>query len=224
MKENGGAVPLAKVVAVNARRLRGSATADELARVARSGGLNWGTGRISDLEHGRVSPTVQTLVLLAGALGVLHVKPVTLADLVEHDGMIELAKGFAVSGSALQRYLKGAPVVTEPRDIPDILEAGREAAEAAIKKLPPTLQRVNLVDLYRVHKESGETEERVAKALGVESWIVERASVALWKSTISAECDRLAELLAGPGATKQARGRITRQLRDDLRAVIHGDH
>lgn len=219
VRENGGAVPLADVVAVNARKLRGRATADELARVARSGGLNWGTGRISDLEHGRVSPTVQTLVLLAGALCVLRDESVTLADLVEHDGMIELAKGFTVSGSALQRYLRGAPVAIEPRDIPDILEAGRQAEEAAIKKLPTRLQNVESFDIYRVHKESGETEERVAKTLGVETWIVERASAFLWKSTISAERDRV----AGPEATKQARGRITRQLREQLRAVIHGD-
>ena len=214
-----GALPLAEVVAINARKLRGGATADELARVARSGGLNWGTGRISDLEHGRVSPTVQTLVLLAGALTVLHNAPVTLADLVEHDGMIELAKGFTVSGRAVQRYLRGAPVQIEPQDIPDILEEGRKREEADVKKLPTRLQKVKPVDIYNVYLESGETEERVAKALGVERSIVDRASALLWKSSISVERDRL----AGPEASNQARGRITRQLREELRAAINGD-
>jgi transcriptional regulator with XRE-family HTH domain len=204
---------------MNVRKLRGSTTADELATAARNRGLNWGTGRISDLEHGRVSPTVQTLVLLAAALGDVRGEPVTLAELVEYDGMIELAKGLPIPSNALQRYLGGAPVTVEPRDIGEFLAAGMKAQEAAIKQLPTRLQKVKMRDVYLVTKETGETEERVAKALGVETWVVNRASALLWKSTVSAERDRR----AGSKASNQARGRITRELREELKAVIRGD-
>jgi hypothetical protein len=216
---NDAAEPLSMVVGINAHRLRGGATADELATAARNNQLNWGTGRISDLEHGRVSPTVGTLVALAAAIGDVRGEPVALADLVEHDGQILLAKGLVASGEMLQRYLRGQPVVVEARDIAAILTASAEAHRDKIKKLPPRLQSVKMRDLATVTEEAGETEERVAKALGVETWVVIRAAAVLWRCTVAAERDRR----AGSDATKQARGRITRQLREELRAVIDGD-
>jgi transcriptional regulator with XRE-family HTH domain len=211
---------LSGVVGVNARKLRGSATADELATTCRNNGLNWGTGRISDLEHGRVSPTLGTLVMLAAALGELRGEPVTLAELVEHDGDIELAKGLALSGAQLQRYLRGEPVEVTMADIAASLQKALDEYPDKLAGLPPALRRVTLRDEYKVHKESGETEQRVAKSLGVDRWVVDRASALLWKSTISAERDRR----AGPDASNQARGRITRELRDELRKVIDGDN
>ena len=57
-------LPLAHVVGRNVRRLRdgAAATLDDVAKAARENGLrNWGTGRVSDLEHGKVSPTLATL-------------------------------------------------------------------------------------------------------------------------------------------------------------------
>jgi transcriptional regulator with XRE-family HTH domain len=214
------AVPLASVVGMNARKLRGDATADDLATAARHSGLNWGTGRISDLEHGRVSPTVPTLVALAAALGDVRGEPVTLADLVEHDGMIELTKDAWLPGKVLQRFLRGEAVEVQQRDVAESLAAATEAYRAKIETLPPALQRgVKWGDIATVTREAGETEDRIAKALGVETWVVNRASAKLWKQTVSAERDRR----AGPDATKQARGRITRELREELRAAIHGN-
>jgi transcriptional regulator with XRE-family HTH domain len=217
--KDDAAVPLSDVVGMNARKLRGDATADELATAARNNQLNWGTGRISDLEHGRVSPTVPTLVALAAALGDLRGERVALADLVEYDGWVLLGKDFALPGGVLQRYLRGHPVEIEARDVADIVTASAEAHRDKIKKLPTRLQSVKMRDMAAVTKEAGETEERVAKALGVETWVVIRACAALWRCTVAAERDRR----AGPSATKQARGRITRQLREELEAVIHGD-
>jgi len=210
---------LSGVVGVNARRLRGSATADDLATACRNSGLNWGTGRISDLEHGRVSPTLGTLVALAAALGELRGEPVTLADLVASDGSVELAKGLTLPGGALQRYLRGEPVTVTTGDVAASLKEALDDYPNRLDSLPPALRRVTLRDEYKVAKESGETEQRVAKSLGVDRWVVDRASALLWKSTISAERDRR----AGPDASNQARGRITRELRDELRKVIDGD-
>ncbi len=100
-KRDDGGAPLAEVVGRNVRRLRGDATSDELAKACRRRGLTWGTGRISELEHGRASPTLSTLVDLADALGDVCGRPVYLADLVEHDGFI--APHAAVGRSNLRR-------------------------------------------------------------------------------------------------------------------------
>jgi hypothetical protein len=159
------------------------------------------------------------LVALAAALGDVRGERVALADLVEYDGWILLAKDLTLPGEVLQRYLRGQPVAIEARDVADILTASAEAHQDTIKKLPTRLQSVKLRDLAAVTKEAGETEERVAKALGVETWVVIRASAALWRCTVAAVPDRR----AGPDAPNQARGRITRQLREELEAVIHGD-
>ena len=56
-----------------------------------------------ELEHGRVSPTVNTLVVLAAALGGLRGRPVALPDLMEHDGYIALTSSPAVKPAALQK-------------------------------------------------------------------------------------------------------------------------
>ena len=155
--EKDTAKSLSNVVGENARRLRGNATADELATAARNNQLNWGTGRISDLEHGRVSPTVPTLVALAAALGDVRGKPVALVDLVEYDGWISLAPDLVLPASVLQRYLRGEPVELTPRDVADIVKGATQAHRDKIKDLPPKLRRVKMRHLADVTASAGET-------------------------------------------------------------------
>lgn len=216
---------LPDVVGGNARRLRGDATADQLAKAARRAGLNWGTGRISDLEHGRVSPTISMMVALAEALHSVRGTPITLADLVEHDGLVQLTTTEAVKGAALQRFLRGEPVELLIGDMPNSeeLEAELKAALATMvaerSKLPAILGSVPLETVMEVQRQAGETEARIAKALGVPASAVAAASAHLWGRTLSAERDRR----AGENANAQDRGRITRQLRAEIQAVLDGD-
>ena len=65
---------------------------------------------------------------------------------------------------------------------------------------------------------SGEAEERAAKSLDVELYEVAAASAYLWGKTLSDERDAR----AGEGASAQKRGRITRQLMDELRTALDG--
>ena len=95
----------------------------------------------------------------------------------------------------------------------------RHARSEVFKRLPATLQKVNTKLMLAVERESGEAEARAAKALGREPWVVNLASAKLWKSTLSAERDRR----AGPDASPQARGRITRELRAEIKAALDGD-
>ncbi len=225
-ERNTETVPLAAVVGRNARRLRGDVTADRLARAVRKRGLNWGTGRISDLEHGRVSPTISTLVVLADALNsVRNERTITLADLVEHDGSIELTATEAVKDVALQRFLRGDPVVLLIGDMSDSAERKEELNKLLggmpkFSALLPDGIEIDLRTVIEVERHGGETEERIARSLGVPLIVVAAASAQLWGRTISAERDRR----AGPDANAQDRGRITRQLKSEIRAVLDGDH
>ena len=217
-------VALANVVGWNARRLRGDATADQLAKAAKRAGLNWGTGRISDLEHGRVSPTISMLVALAEALHSVRGTPITLADLVEHDGHVQLTTARTVKGIALQRFLRGDPVEFLIGDMPNSeeLEADLKAALAKMveerAKLPKILGRTPVETVMEVQQQSGETEARIAKALGKPASVIAEVSAHLWGRTLSAERDRR----AGKNANAQDRGRITRQLRAEIQAVLDG--
>jgi hypothetical protein len=214
---------LAELVGRNTRRLRGDATADQLAKAARRHGLNWGTGRISDLEHGRVSPTISMMVALAEALHSVRGIPITLADLVEHDGYVQLTTTQAVKSVALQRFLRGEPVKLLVEDMSNSAEmiAAMKAGLAEMSRWAKRLSglKVDWNAAIEIEREAGETEARIAKALAVPASAVAVVSAYLWGRTLSAERDRL----AGTDSNAQDRGRITRQLKAKIQAVLDGD-
>lgn len=217
-----------QVVARNARLLRGSVTADELATAARRWGLNWGTGRISDLEAGRVSPTLPTMIALAAALGDVRGEPLPIGDLTRSDGFIALTDGLTLSSDALARFLNGDPVEVRVNEVltgQDQLQLALTAQHNqfdaqldAVRALNPKIANAPGGPLRYVQLRSGEAEQRMAKALGVEPFVVEWAAAYLWQRTVADERDaRVTD-----GASPQKRGRITRQLQAELRAVLDG--
>lgn len=221
------AADLAAVVGENARRIRteAGATLDDVAVAARGHGLRgWGGGRVSDLEHGRVSPTVPTLVALALALGDIRREPLTLAELVEHQGAVEINGSLAVRGAVLVRFLGGQPVRLTKRDVPALAEIKAAEIAASMRRftaeLPPSLRGVSLATAVAVQNRSGEAEQRIAKALGVSLLTVAAASAHLYRgATASEERDRR----AGGDATAQKRGRIARDIRTELKAALNGN-
>ncbi|OKH70758.1 hypothetical protein EB74_26865 [Mycobacterium sp. SWH-M5] len=100
-------------------------------------------------------------------------------------------------------------------------DVGPEAAETAadvgralsdhasdvrrVHKLVPKLGEVSTDMAREVQRRSGEAEQKMARALGVDRWLIDRASTALWGTTLAAERNRR----AGPNANAQRRGRIT---------------
>lgn len=218
---------LAAVVGANARRIRteAGATLEDVAKAVRRQGLTgWGGGRVSDLEHGRVSPTLPTLVALALTLGEIRREPLTLAELVENQGAVEIGS-FAIRGAALARFLDGQPVELVKRDVPAFDDVDASAMIATgirnlTKELPPKLRKVSLTTAIAVRDRSGEAEQRTAKALGVSLFAVAAASAYLYRgATASEERDRR----AGGDASAQKRGRIAREIRAELKGVLDGD-
>lgn len=194
------AVPIATVIGTNARRLRGQHTTEELARAMTAAGKPWTNGRVTELEQGTVSPTLPTLLVLTQAFSDMLGRPVSLTgDLLAGDGPVSITSDMVVQQSELRAGLTG-PV--KPRGA----AAGTYGWSASTE---------STVD--RIARECGLTEERTARAFGVSTGRLVQAMADLWGHTLSVERDRL----AGPQASQQKRGRITRQLREQLRKEIH---
>lgn len=217
---------VAQVVGWNAKRLRGDVAGDRLASAAKKRGLKWGTGRIADLEAGRVSPTLSTLVSLALALGDVRGEPIKLQELVYWDGFVSVSGDLMLTGEALARYVASNwPVQVVLRDTPggrqklnklmDYLDKDN-MDERHLADINPRLTKVSKTKRANVFEGSGEAEERAAKSLDVGVYELAAASAYLWGKTLSDERDAR----AGDGASAQKRGRITRQLIDELRVVL----
>ncbi|ORC02208.1 hypothetical protein B1T48_14005 [Mycobacterium persicum] len=213
---------MADVVGRNAQVLRGNHTFDEVAAAVSAAGLKWGRGRVYDLENGGVVPRLDTLILLCQAFSGLLGREVRLSDLLRGDGRVDVADQ-PVPLSTVRDALAGAPVnLPEPRvSTTDLLKRDflDKLAERSSEQIAPRRKS----KLYEIHRQWGEAEERARRALGIgkkdDTRLLE-AMADLWGHSLSVERDRL----AGPNASAQKRGRITRELREQLReAITDGD-
>ena len=210
--------PLAVVVGNNCRRIRTQAgmTQGELARHARSVGLDWSETRVGHFEAARSVPTFATVLALTLALqraveearqrGAQTVTDVGLSDLVQvRGGYIGLNEQLDVTGAWLKDICAGGDASDpHPQDVryrPNVTELPKGVA-----------------DVIRL---SGLTEERLARRLGVTREQLAAASFRLWQKSFSAERDRR----AGPDANQQKKGRVARELRDEIeKAITSGEH
>ncbi|WP_197505508.1 hypothetical protein [Mycobacterium sp. 852002-51613_SCH5001154] len=181
-------------------------------------GIKWGTGRVADLEAGRVSPTLPTLLVLAQAFSDLLGRPVRVkADLLAGHGQVIVTGDLVADLADVRGALSGPVKLAKPSPVSD-----EQVREHVIEMLPGMLTALSsqpagrTAQLWRIWRDCGLTEERTARALGVDLGRLTDAMADLWGHTVSEERDRR----AGPGASPQKRGQITRQLRDELRKVL----
>lgn len=210
----------------NARLLRGELKTEAVAAAVRAAGLkSWNTGRVAHLESGRVSPTVTTLYALTRAFSFLRPDgdPVTIADLFDGDGSVELGDGTAVELSALRAALSGNP--PEPLTGAEMVASATQDLEAEVRSWSAANQRRwkqlrggPHMDTTRTFTEA---DARVANSLGISRSRAILEMAGLWGQALSAQRDQE----AGPDATQQKRGRISRKLKQELREAIdaHGD-
>ncbi|WP_096906994.1 helix-turn-helix domain-containing protein [Dietzia sp. WMMA184] len=180
---------LRKILGTGARRIRQDASAnlEQVSQAARRAGLPWSTGRVSDLEGGRVEVKLETLLSLALALGEVRGEPVTLAELLPNPG----------------------PVLVNGREIASLTGAvGGEAVTVSEgQREHDQLNRPDPVD------SAGLAEKRAAKSMGVPLVDLVTATHELWDHHLTEERDRR----AGADADVATRGRITRELTDQIR-------
>jgi hypothetical protein len=219
---------VAEVLGRTARELRGDRKVELVSRAARLAGLNWGTGRIADLEAGRVSPTLPTLFALCWAFGDLLDRPVSLADLFAGDGPVTLTPGVTISLAHLRAALTGQPLESPPIGLllarEGVAVAGLEleasdirAHRRRIAKDPNRRQILPNPRVQRVASSMLEADYRMAHSLGLD---VDRAAEemeALWGQSFTAKRDHR----AGPDANPQKRGRISRELKAELQEAIN---
>jgi transcriptional regulator with XRE-family HTH domain len=197
---------ITQVIGANVRRRRRDAkvTLDQFAQAARFCGLSaWSTGRVGDLEAGRIGTlSLETLYAVALALHQATGRSVTLADLLDGDGLVQINDKLIVDPPALRGAVSGEPV-TGATDALDRL--GAVMHKATTEALAPAL-----LDELR------ESDVRMCRSVGVTPERGAAAMATLWRRTFSAERDARAE----PDANPQRKGQISRKLKAELEKAI----
>lgn len=219
---------LAEVVGANCKRWRNQIglTQDKFAEFARMVGLRWTASAVGDFEAGRSSPSLATVIAVAVALQVAFGRTAsfssddefvgvvlrfdaeaapTLADLVSTDADWVDVNGVLVppGGDLPKLFLGGivhgygGPTAEEWREITEAVEQGRKF-------------RAELV------AHAGVTDKRMARQLGISVNDFMVRSIRLWGNTFSEERDRR----AGADANQQKKGRIAREMRDELEKAL----
>ena len=160
------------------------------------------------------------LYALASAFSERIDRPVTLAELFAGEGPVVLADGAVIELAELRAALSGQPV--DPPSNADALAAmAADMAEYTreVASWPPRLQVPGLSGKIRRMGDLMEADMRVIQSLGISRsrGIAEMAY--LWGRSFVAERDRR----AGGDANQQKRGRISRELKQELEAVLRGN-
>lgn len=199
---------LKTAMGANARRIRqaAGATLEDFAEAIRHQGLNWSTGRVGDLDGGRVEAKLSNAVAVAQTLANVTGQPVTLADLFADTEFEALFRGEPLRPQGGHGHDPDA----SPLDLARRNGWENLAQAAADFGVPQTRVTPYLIafDSIRV------TDRRAAKALGLSLMELTTWAVRLWDHSLTTERDRR----AGPDADVSQLGSITRQLRDEIEA------
>jgi transcriptional regulator with XRE-family HTH domain len=182
-----------EAVARRVRQLRTDAglTQDQLARACERVGMGWKTSRVGQLETARVTVTPAVLYGVARAFADATGRAITLADLLPEDGKVLLFNGLEADVADLRAALSGEPVRLPVPPIGTIPDPRRDPSWGQVED--------------RVLAQTGE---------GSEAFVLCAAQQLYGRSGTQER-----ELRAGPGATPQKRGRVTRHLVAELVAA-----
>lgn len=193
-------------VGANIKRLRVAAevTQDALAAACTRVGLPWSAVRVAQVESGTVGlPALPTLLLLTAALDAVSDNPVTLADLVTADGLVEIAPGVLVAGHHVGDAVRGARGADLMRDAQRI---GGVQPDAALTEVRAGWTRADAT---------------VCKMLDIDREVAERVMAELWGRSMSAERDHQAE--PNPRSRALATRRLTAELRELAERWVDAD-
>lgn len=232
MKKN-----LADLIGSNFRQARKELglTLDEVASEASDFGLKWNTARVSNLENGRATPNIQTLLIMAYVLSSAsedyRISPMTLLQAHEGD-VIEIGKT-DIYARSYNMLLEGALDELMASDV----EGGKEAQDKLLNNLQASLQEVSefnsklpdakkftLRDWIKAGEKYSLADERAARKIGLskDQFIV--ACFQKWGHPLSVETESRSK----SGDSPQKRGRITRELLAELKdylpeSITNGD-
>ena len=225
---------LSEIIGMNAREIRlwTGASLERLSFAARAHGLNWSTGRVGDLESGRVQATLPTLFALAASLSQLSGRPITFKELLRPNdwrGSVEVNEKFVIAQDDFVAMLGTGSVWADREE--EIETAEQHMANATATDLVRALGWPNkedairdlnlpdeekLVEVLVAVDKATLADRRAAKTLGVSLPELMIAALRRWGKPLS---DRREEL-AGTDSTNQHRGQITRDLYAALRVEL----
>lgn len=200
-------VNLAQLIGARVREMREEAqtSRDALVRVChRLGVTEWHTSRIAQVEEGAFTPSIDTVIVLAQALASIRSEPVTLADLIPGAVEVEVGRELVIPAADIRAAVSGSVITPTSRASSAPVPSGFRGVQADPHLAPGW----------------GNADDKAADALeavhGAGPATILDLAERLWGegATVTTERDRR----AGPDATKQKKGRITRTLIDELLA------
>ncbi|SMX65469.1 hypothetical protein BSP109_00208 [Brevibacterium sp. Mu109] len=214
--------PLADVLGENLKTVRKqhALTLDEVAKETRSYGAKWTAQRIAGMEAGKVSVTVPTVCTLAWALSAITDNDVHPADLLRSDSPVEVNGDFAVGGNTIAETLEGNVGELRIKDAADPDRTIRDVVDAAGETASAWGPGVTVGDIRSLQSRIGLADRRAADRLGIDVHTLSGEAFRRWAMLLSEAVDEQ----AGPGASPQRKGHITRKLEAELReALDRGD-
>ncbi|MCR4526558.1 helix-turn-helix domain-containing protein [Kocuria rhizophila] len=218
---------VAEVVGKNFSALRedAGATLEDVARRARHYGLRWNPARVSRIDRGEGAITLDTALMLAVVLTDLRsgMNPVTLSDLLESEEPFELAPRATVRAGFAEALLLQSDMGEDAGTAID--GPGAVVGDArSLGRMVPALHRVfganpGMTTSQRVFgavMNMTLTDERNAKKMGLAEAEFAAWCVKLWGHLMSVETEQRAP----EGATAQKKGRITRELMQELQEYM----
>lgn len=219
---------LPQVIGMNVKKLRDTHTLEDVAAQGRSLGVRWSGGSIRAIEQGEFKATIETLVILAIALDGLETDgktirgTITLRDLIDSDQPIALTTKYETSTDRLLEFLGGGTSGTAldlNRMISRMAEGAREWAEEMKSLNLPDTPYDFLLQVEQAGPESA-AEHRLAKKINVHVQELRFWSVHLWGKSFEDYRDEI----AGPDATPQKKGRVSRGLLEEIQQAMKGNH
>lgn len=221
---------VSEVVGTNFSALREGAgvTLEDVARRARHYGLRWNPARVSRIDRGEGSITLETALMLAVILTDLRrdKPPVALADLLESVEEFQLAPRATVRAG----YSDALLLQSDMGDATDVIVEGGPDATTDPNLLSRTLPALRQVFGPRPGVTTSQrvfgavmnmtlTDERNARRMGLTEAEFAAWCVKLWGHLMSVETEQRAP----EGATAQKKGRITRELMQELQGYVSGE-
>lgn len=217
---------LPHVIGLNVEKIRGANTRDNVADHGRTYGAPWSGGSIRAIERGEFKATVETLALLALALTDLRGDDgpgVTIADLLETDQKIQLTESAQTTPANLQDWLAGGGVdaLVDPSDMVRGMMRPflSEMEELADLNHPKEFDSMRGVKKVQSFGPATSTERRLAKRIGIHPHEFRAWSLHLWGEMFEDHRDEI----AGPGATAQKKGNVSKPLLDEIQAAMRAN-
>lgn len=213
---NTVARPIREIIGHNVRAIRNehNVTADELGRELRHYGMKWNANRVSELERGQKAVGIPELVMLSLALSSLTGRNITPGGLLNSGDPVELVEGVTLQDNALRRVIEGDDEL-KSGDVVGGIEAINAVISNSLEGLRNIPANVPFGQVRQAVKDRSLADRRAARKLGWSEEEFLRRCLAQWGHMLSVETERR----AGSDANAQRRGRITRELIDELKAA-----